>query len=296
MVGRLVVPALVLLTSLLVVRAAAALARGSGSDVCVPPVQVGASCSTTSTTTASSRSTGTASSSSAGTTETQTSTAESSTVTTTETGGSTTTTTTTTTTTVTGGGGRTSGGPVATAPPASRFPPPPPPLPPASPGVAAAGEAVQRIVLVPAAPGPIAPGDTVEVQATLEAQRGTEIYAVPHVPVTFALLSSPGGGSSLTPARVTSDDTGVALVRVRTGDLPGDTVVSASSATASAQLGLHTEVRATGAAADVTAPASGTEPSAGGHTLVWIAGLLLAGVLGAAALSLGRWKRASGDG
>lgn len=291
--GRLVAPALALLTALIVTRLVVATgARGAVSDVCVPPVPVGASCSTTaSTTTSTSRSSQSTVTSESSTTATTTETQTTSTGSSTTAGGST-----TTTSTASSASGTRSTASASASPPASRFPPPPPPLPAASPGAApVAAEAVQRIVLVPAAAGPIAPGDTVEVQATLEAQRGTDIFAVPHVPVVFALVSASGGGASLTPSRVDSGDTGVALVRVRTGDVPGDTVVSATSGTASAQLALHSDVRATGAAVHVNSPATGTDTSSrGGPGLLWVAGLIVAGALGAAGMTLHRRPVSSG--
>ncbi len=126
---------------------------------------------------------------------------------------------------------------------------------------------MQRIVLIPAISGPVVPGDTVEVQATLETQRGTEIFAVPHAPVSFTLLSAPGGGAAVSPARVSSGDTGVAVARVRTGDLAGDTVIAAASGTATAQLSVHTDVPVS-AAAQVTPPLTpGTAAPSGGHRL-----------------------------
>jgi hypothetical protein len=143
--------------------------------------------------------------------------------------------------------------------------------------------------MVPAVSGPIAPGDTVEVQAILEAQRGTDIYAVPHVPVTFAIVSEPGAGSAVTPARVNSGDTGVAVARVRTGDRAGDTVVSATSGTASAQLTLHTDLAATGASARVTPPAtSGDSSGSGGRRAALVGALAALGILGALSLGLTR--------
>ncbi|HEY0409131.1 MAG TPA: hypothetical protein VGE42_02580, partial [Candidatus Dormibacteraeota bacterium] len=129
--------------------------------------------------------------------------------------------------------------------------------------------------------------------ATLEAQRGTDIFAVPHVPVIFSLVAASGNGAAVIPAQVSSGDSGVALVRVRTADLAGDTVVSATSGTASAQLALHTDLPLR-AAARVTPPdtTGASSGSAGGHRLAW-AGLLVAaaGVLGAAALGLARRRR-----
>jgi hypothetical protein len=278
--GRLLMAsALVLVTALLLVRVSAvAITRDAASEVCVGPVPVGGPCTTSSvSSTASSVSTRTTTESSAVSTpttatENETRTTESST------GGATT--------------------PLTTAPAstgrsaaASHFPPPPPPLPPASPGSApvAPDAVVQRIVLVPAAPGPIAPGDTVEVQATLEAQRGTDIFAVPHVPVTFALVAASGNGAAVIPARVSSGDSGVALVRVRTADMAGDTVVSATSGTASAQLALHTDLPLSAAASVAPPGTAGASPgSGGGHRLVWVGVLAVTGVLGAAVLGLAR--------
>jgi hypothetical protein len=81
----------------------------------------------------------------------------------------------------------------------------------------------------------------------------------------------------------------VALVRVRTADMAGDTVVSATSGTASAQLALHTDLPLS-AAASVAPPgtAGASSGSGGGHRLAWVAVLAAAGVLGAAALGLAR--------
>jgi hypothetical protein len=145
---------------------------------------------------------------------------------------------------------------------------------------------------VPAVSGAIAPGDTVEVQATLEAQRGTDIFAVPRVPVAFAIVAASGDGATVIPARVSSGDTGVTLVRVRTGDLAGDTVVSATSGTASAQLALHTDLPMS-AAARVAPPdtAGGSSGWGGGHRLAWAGVLAAAGIVGAAVLGLTRRER-----
>jgi hypothetical protein len=154
---------------------------------------------------------------------------------------------------------------------------------------------VQRIVMVPAASGPIAPGDRVVVQATLEAQRGTDIFAVPHLPVGFAIVSAPGGGASVLPDRSSSGDSGVALTTVRTGDLPGDTVVSATAGTASAQLTLHAEAPVS-AAARVTPPVSGdSRPASAGRHGFAVAALLVAAGF-AAALILGVMRRPRREG
>jgi hypothetical protein len=275
--GRLMASALVLLTALLLVRVSAvAITRGAASEVCVGPVPVGGPCTTSTSTTTSSASART--------------TTESSVISTSTTGTQTETTASSTGATTSLTPAAASTGRPATA---SHFPPPPPPLPPPSPGSApVAPEAVvQRIVMVPAAPGPIAPGDTVEVQATLEAQRGTDIFAVPHVPVTFALVTASGNGAALIPARVSSGDSGVALVRVRTGDLAGDTVVSATSGMASAQLGLHTDLPLNAAARVAPPDTAGASSGSGGHRLAWAGVLAAAGVLGAVLLALGRRPR-----
>jgi hypothetical protein len=280
--GRLLMAsALVLLTALLLLRVPVVAITRDRSEVCVGPVPVGGPCTTGTSSTTSSVSTSTitewsaVSISTTGTeSETTASVAQSS----------------------TGGAPAPLTAPSPTGRPAaaSHFPPPPPPLPPASPGSApvAADAVVQRIVMVPAAPGRIAPGDTVEVQATLEAQRGTDIFAVPHVPVVFTLVAASGSGATVIPAQVSSGDSGVALVRVRTADLAGDTVVSATSGTASAQLALHTDLPLSAAARVAPPDTGGASPgSGGGHRLAWAGVLAAAGVLGAAALGLARRQR-----
>jgi hypothetical protein len=145
---------------------------------------------------------------------------------------------------------------------------------------------------VPAASGAIAPGDTVEMQATLEAQRGIDIFAVPRVPVTFAIVAASGSGAAVTPAGMSSGDTGVVLVRVRTGDMTGDTVVSATSGTASAQLALHTDLPARAAAPIASPGTAGARGGVGGgHRLAWVGVLAAAAILCAAALGLARRQR-----
>ena len=287
---RAVASVLVLVTALLLVRASAVATtdRGSGSDVCVPPVQGVGSCTSTSSSTTSTRTSTTTTSTSTTGTRTETTSTSTESASTDTTGG---------TTTSTGGSG-TASSPATRGTPSpspSRLAPPPPPLPPPSPGSAAVPpeQAVQRIVMVPAVSGPIAPGDTVEVQAILEAQRGTDIFAVPHVPVAFAIVSSSGGGGAVTPAKASSGDTGVAIARVRTGDRPGDTVVSAPAGTASAQRTLHTDIPATGASARVTGPATsgGDTGSGGGHHVALIGLLVALGILGAISLGLVRRRQ-----
>jgi|HubBroStandDraft_6_1064221.scaffolds.fasta_scaffold38052_3 hypothetical protein len=282
--GRLLMAsALVLLTALLLLRVPVVAITRDRSEVCVGPVPVGGPCTTSTTTT-----TTTSSVSSSTTTEWS--------AVSTSTTGSENETTASAAELSTGGAPAPLTAPAPTGHPAaaSHFPPPPPPLPPASPGSApvAADAVVQRIVMVPAAPGRIAPGDTVEVQATLEAQRGTDIFAVPHVPVVFTLVAASGGGATVIPAQVSSGDSGVALVRVRTADLAGDTVVSATSGTASAQLALHTDLPLSAAARVAPPDTGGASPgSGGGHRLAWAGVLAAAGVLGAAALGLARRQR-----
>jgi hypothetical protein len=288
---RLVASALVLVATLLLARASAvATTRDPASDVCVPPVPVGGSCTSTSSTSSTTRTTTQSTSTvSTSTTGTQTET----TTTSTSTGSTETSAGTGTSTAVSNSTSRP--GSSASPSPASRLPAPPPPLPPPSPGSAPVSpdQAVQRIVMVPAVSGPIAPGDTVEVQAILEAQRGTEIYAVPHVPVTFAIVSGPGYGGEVTPARVSSGDTGVAVTRVRTGDRAGDTVVSATSGAASAQLTLHTDLSAAGASARVSPPATSGGSDPGGHHVALLGALAALGILGALTLGLVRRRPAA---
>jgi hypothetical protein len=290
---RLLLSALIVIGTLLLVRVPGGGMRGdAASDVCVGPVPVDGPCSTTTgsatesaTTTDSVSTTGevtTTSASSAGS-ETATTTSSDAAV-----GAGTETSTATTTSASTAPTARPSRSPSPT-----HFPAPPPPLPlPAPGGSSAAPEAVvQRIVLVPAADGLIAPGDSVVVQATPEAQRGTDIYAVPHVPVVFSLLSSAGTGAAVVPSQTVSGDSGVAVVTVRTGDLPGDTVISASAGPASSQLPLHSVARVTGVAVPVVPPLSGT-----GHRVSTVGGkvavaALLVAAAGAAALLLGLSRR-----
>jgi hypothetical protein len=100
---------------------------------------------------------------------------------------------------------------------------------------------VQSILLQLASNPPGRPGGSALLQATLEAQRGSDTYAVPHATVTFSITSQPGGGADVVPAELDSGDTGVVLVTVYTGSKPGDTVVHAQSGDASADITVHTD-------------------------------------------------------
>lgn len=121
-----------------------------------------------------------------------------------------------------------SGTPLPTLPPPSPGSPPQPP-----------DLAVQSILLQVASDPPSRPGGSALVQATLEAQRGSDTYAVPHATVDFSVTSQPGRGANVIPAELDSGDTGVVLVTVYTGDRPGDTVVHAQSGGAGADITVH---------------------------------------------------------
>jgi hypothetical protein len=297
---QLLLSALIVIGTLLVVRAPGGGIRGdAASDVCVGPVPVDGPCSTTTSATESASGT-----ESATTTDTVTTSAPSGAGT--DTGATTssagagtdaatsTETATATTTTATAGAASSGGRPAATPSP-THFPAPPPPLPvPARGGATVAPEeVVQRIVLVPAADGLITPGDSVVVQATPEAQRGTDIYAVPHVPVVFSVVSAAGRGATVVPSIAGSGESGVAVVTVRTGDLPGDTVISASAGSASSQLTLHSVARVTGVAVPVVPPLSGAGhrvSPAGGKVAVAVL-LVVAACAAGLLLGVGRLRR-----
>jgi hypothetical protein len=263
--------ALIVAGTLLLVRASGgAVSAAAPSDVCVGPVPVNGPCTSTSTTTTESESPTSSTSATATSTtgaDTGAATAPAPTGTATSTAS-------------------TSSRPAPTPLP-SNFPAPPPPLPAPQGAPAASGAGVERIVLVPSAVGPIAPGDRVVVQATLEAQRGTDIYAVPHVAVAFALLSAPGAGASLSSSRVDSGDSGVAEVTVRTGDLPGDTVISAAAGSAGSELGLHTVAHGSGPPAALATPLTGApRPVSGaGDHLATAVVLVVAGSAGTIVLA-----------
>jgi hypothetical protein len=146
----------------------------------------------------------------------------------------------------------TSSPPRSTPRPTSYYPPPVysqpadtplPTLPPPSPGSPPAPPdlAVQTIGLDLASTAPSHPGAQVLLQATLEAQRDTDTYAVPHATVTFSITSSPGAGAFVDPAQTDSGDTGVVVITVQTGDQPGDTVVHAVSGNAAADFTVHAD-------------------------------------------------------
>ncbi len=175
--------------------------------------------------------------------------------------------------------------------PLPTLPPPSPGAPPQPPTLE-----VQTIQLALASSAPPAPGSEVLVQATLEAQRGSDTYAVPHATVSFSITSAPGSGAAVDPAQADSGDTGVVVVTVRTGDQPGDTVVHAVSGNAATDISLHAEARSTPSPTPhpTTAPVavtSGNNSGKGSRPLL-VAGLasLLAAMVGgyAAALVLGR--------
>jgi len=138
----------------------------------------------------------------------------------------------------------------------SNNPPPPPPptdssfpgytpqgtplptLPPPSPGAPPEPPAleVEKIQLDIASRMPVQPGGEVLVQVTLEAQRDTDTYAVPQAPVTFSIAAQSGQGAFVDPESTDSGDTGVVVVKVQTGDQPGDTVLHATAGNAAGNL------------------------------------------------------------
>jgi hypothetical protein len=187
------------------------------------------------------------------------------------------------------------------------LPPPSPGAPPQPPELA-----VQSINLQVASAPPSHPGGSALVQGTLEAQRGTDTYSVPHAGVVLTIASSPGHGANVIPAELDSGDTGVILVTVVTGDRAGDTVVHAQSGSAGADVTVHTDAAAA-ASAHSTAPpvAAGTGGNSRGsdsrgYLISALAALIVALVAGyIAALALGRmpnpfqrrsvWGRRSGS-
>jgi len=126
------------------------------------------------------------------------------------------------------------GTPLPTLPPPSPGSPPEPPT-----------LAVQTVNLALASAAPAHPGDEVLVQATLEAQRGTDTYAVPGATISFSITSQAGNGASVDPSQADSGDTGVVVVTVQTGDSPGDTVLHAVSGDASADITVHSDPQPT---------------------------------------------------
>lgn len=170
------------------------------------------------------------------------------------------------------------------------LPPPSPGSPPEPPDLA-----VQSIEIELASEPASHPGGQVLLQATLEAQRGTDTYSVPHADVTFTITSQPGAGAYVDPDKTDSGDTGVTVVTVQTSDSAGDTVVHAVSGSASADFAVHADppsptpspTRRSAPALVVPTPGN----NSGSKPLV-VAGLsaLLAAVIGgyAAALMLGR--------
>jgi hypothetical protein len=120
--------------------------------------------------------------------------------------------------------------------PLPTLPPPSPGSPPAPPDLA-----VQTIGLALASAPPPRPGAQVLVEATLEAQRDTDTYAVPHATVSFSIGSTSGVGAFVDPVQTDSGDTGVVVITVQTGDEPGDTVVHAVSGNATADFTVHAD-------------------------------------------------------
>jgi hypothetical protein len=187
-----------------------------------------------------------------------------------------------------------------------------PTLPPPSPGAPPAPPAleVQNVLLQLASAPPDHPGGEVLVQCTLEAQRGADTYAVPHAPVTFTITSETGSGAGVDPSSTDSGDTGVVVATVKTGDLPGDTVVHAESGAATADLRIHADAVVVASPHPNVSPVPlppVTNSATRGYVIAGLSALIVALVAGyATALALGRfpnplqrrsvWGRRSGSG
>src|SRR5205807_8751657 len=117
--------------------------------------------------------------------------------------------------------------------------------------------------------------------------RGSATYSVPRAPVSFAITASSGHGAKVDPDRAVRGDTGVAIVTVRTGDAPGDTVLRATSGTAAAELQLHASGATVKPASDSNG--RGALPSSAGRRPLVIAGLAAFIVTVAVAL-LASWR------
>lgn len=175
--------------------------------------------------------------------------------------------------------------------PLATLPPPSPGAPPAPPP----DLSVQDVAMDLASEPPLRPGAEVLVQATLEAQRGTDTYAVPHAGIAFSITSQSGVGAFVDPATTDSGDTGVVVVTVQTGDQPGDTVVHAVAGNAQADFTVHSDpatprprATATPHAGAAVGATNGT--NSGRRLLVSSLAALLAAMTGSyvAALVLGR--------
>lgn len=173
------------------------------------------------------------------------------------------------------------------------FSPPPPPLPSASAGSPPVPPrlAVQSIVLTASDGDVAAPGSTVVVEVTCEATRGTDVYSVPHVPLSFTVT---GSGAGVDPGSGDSGDLGAVLVTVRTAT-SGDTVLTASAGAVSGSLTIHpgatpaSTPRSQGGGAGTVPPGSGGVGI--GRVLVATGLVLLAGG-GLLALRMRRGRRA----
>lgn len=148
---------------------------------------------------------------------------------------------------------------------------------------------MQSIRLEPLADD-VAPGSSVDVRVTLEARRGSDVYAVPHAHVDLRIVSAPGSGASVTPSSTDSGATGTVTVSVRTGDRPGKTVVAASSGSATGQATITAVVPTTPTAAASPTPgglaaSGGAAGGTGQGRGMLVAGLIAASVGGLAAVA-----------
>lgn len=131
---------------------------------------------------------------------------------------------------------------------AGPFPAPPPPLPspPAGAPPAPPSLAVQRLTIAAASTDPVPPGSQVLIQVTCEATQGSNLYSVPHAPVSLSILAAPGRGAAVSPASGDCGDLGTLQATVTTGDASGTTLVQAASGSVSGQLAIaSTEAAAT---------------------------------------------------
>jgi hypothetical protein len=152
---------------------------------------------------------------------------------------------------------------------------------------------VQSITLQLASAPPSHPGGSALLQGTLQAQRGSDTYSVPHAVVRLTVSSSSGKGAVVIPAELDSGDTGVVLVTVFTGDRPGDTVVHATSGNATADVTVHTAASSpatpTAAAAVPAIPGTNRPSDTRSYLVAALAALVVALIAGyIAALVLGR--------
>lgn len=186
------------------------------------------------------------------------------------------------------------------SPPPPYFFPSPPPIDTSTPRAGAPtappGLGVQTIVLTPGSYAAIVPGANVLVQITCEAKRGADTYSIPHAAVT---LSVTGTGAAVSPEKGDSGDTGAFQAIVTTSTKAGeDTVLTATTGSATAQLTLHSAATAAagaGSSAGSARPTAATAASGGGDdhstraVLIAIGAATVLSVLGVLAVRFDFW-------